>query len=81
MKLRIKRTERKDLKTLIETRIEEMTLIKWRSLKRKSILKTKKIQITKKRIKVKKVTKKTQKSHSLKNLKRKILKPSTTNSI
>lgn len=81
MKLRTKRTERKDLKTLIETRIEEMTLIKWRSLKTKSILKTKKIQITKKRIKVKKVTKMTQKSHSLKNLKRKILKPSTTNSI
>ena len=81
MKLRTKRTERKDLKTLIETRIEEMTLIKWRNLKTKSILKTKKIQITKKRIKVKKVTKMNQKSHSLKNLKRNILKPSTTNSI
>ena len=81
MKLRTKRTERKDLKTLIETRIEEMTLIKWRNLKTKSILKMKKIQITKKRIKVKKVTKMNQKSHSLKNLKRKILKLSTTNSI
>lgn len=81
MRLRTRRIGKMGLKTLIDKRIEEMTLIKWRILKRKNILKAKKIQITKKRIKVKKVTKMTQMSHNLKSHKRKNLRPSTTNSI